>query len=80
MRRIRFATLLFALAALSAAQNYNDSDTYEYGSTHLTPLEREGRNTWYFWTGGGEKFWRQVAGITHGITDFLQYVDSRRRA
>ena len=79
MRRIRFATLLFALAALSAAQNYNDSDTYEYGSTHLTPLEREGRNTWYFWTGGGEKFWRQVAGITHGITDFLQYVDSRRR-
>jgi cytochrome c5 len=42
-------------------------------------LERAGRNTWYFWTGGGEKFWRLTAQITHGITDLLQYVDSRRR-
>ena len=79
MRRIRLAIPFFALAVIGTAQNYSDSDTYEYGSTHLTPLEREGRNTWYFWTGGGEKFWRQVAGITHGVTDFLQYVDSRRR-
>ena len=56
-----------------------EADTYEYGGAGLSPLEREGRNTWYFWTGGGEKFWRQTAQITHGITDLLQYVDSRRR-
>ena len=79
MRPIKFAIYLLALAILCPAQNYDDadSDTYQYGGAKLTPLEREGRNTWYFWTGGGEKFWRQVAGITHGITDLLQYVDSR---
>ena len=81
MRPIKFAIYLLALAILCPAQNYDDadSDTYQYGGAKLTPLEREGRNTWYFWTGGGEKFWRQVAGITHGITDLLQYVDSRQR-
>jgi hypothetical protein len=56
-----------------------EPDSYEYGGRKLTALEQQGRNTWYFWTGGGERFWRQVAGITHGITDLLQYVDSRRR-
>jgi hypothetical protein len=54
-------------------------DSYEYGGHLLTPEQKAGRNTWYFWTGGGEKFWRQVASITHGITDLLMYVDSRRR-
>ena len=68
------------LGMLCSAQPYaQEPDTYDYGARNLTPLEKEGRNTWYFWTGGGEKFWRQVAGITHGITDLLQYVDSRRR-
>jgi len=56
-----------------------EADNYEYGGAGLSAQEREGRNTWYFWTGGGEKFWRQTAQITHGITDLLQYVDSRRR-
>ncbi len=56
-----------------------EADNYEYGGAGLSTQEREGRNTWYFWTGGGEKFWRQTAQITHGITDLLQYVDSRRR-
>ncbi len=45
----------------------------------LTPLENHGRDTWYFWTGGGEHFWRKVAIITEGITDLVQFVDSRRR-
>ena len=80
MRTFQIVILLLALGPLSSAQNYKDEpDSYEYGGANLSPLEREGRNTWYFWTGGGEKFWRQVAGITHGITDLLQYVDSRRR-
>ena len=71
-------TLCFSL--LLPGQSATDSaDTYEYGGQNLTPKERAGRNTWYFWTGGGENFWRLTAKITHGITDMLQYVDSRKR-
>ncbi len=76
MRVGRIASTILLLCILCPAQ---DADTYEYGGAYLTSQQREGRNTWYFWTGGGEKFWRQVAKITHGITDLLQYVDSRRR-
>ena len=78
---VRFViTWLLAMTAVSSAQNYTPADnTYDYGGANLTAQQREGRNTWYFWTGGGERFWRQVAQITHGITDLLQYVDSRKR-
>ncbi|MBI2687959.1 MAG: hypothetical protein HYX27_16750 [Acidobacteria bacterium] len=76
MRLRRYIVIFLSMALVSLAQ---PADTYEYGGQNLTPLEREGRNTWYFWTGGGEKFWRYTAGITKGVTDLLQYVDSRRR-
>ena len=78
---LRCYTLLLVCGSflLTAQGNPGGADTYEYGGAGLSALEREGRNTWYFWTGGGEKFWRQTAQITHGITDLLQYVDSRRR-
>ena len=55
-----------------------DYDTYEYGGAKLSPLERRGRETWYFWTAGGQRLWRKLAIITNGATDLLQYVDSRR--
>jgi hypothetical protein len=45
----------------------------------LSPLERRGRDTWYFWTAGGQAFWRKVAVLTDGITDLLQFIDSRLR-
>ncbi|MBL8235839.1 MAG: hypothetical protein JNM66_00365 [Bryobacterales bacterium] len=78
---MRSYTFWFVLGSfLLPAQDYpGGADTYEYGGQALTELEKQGRNTWYFWTGGGEKFWRHTARITHGITDLLQYVDSRRR-
>ncbi len=80
MRSLRPFLLLLAAATALFGQKYPPaSDNYEYGGENLTAQEREGRNTWYFWTGGGEKFWRSVAARTHGITDLLQYVDSRRR-
>jgi len=80
MRTAHLALWLVVALGVSKGQDYVDqADTYEYGGANLSPLEREGRNTWYFWTGGGEKFWREVAKITHGITDLVQYVDSRRR-
>lgn len=85
MKRKSDATAIVALAVLLSilgfSQNYPQSNnSYEYGGERLTPEQREGRNTWYFWTGGGEKFWRHAAKITHGVTDLLQYVDSRRHA
>lgn len=80
MGSIRPLLLILAAATALLCQNYTPNrDSYEYGGERLTPLEQEGRNTWYFWTGGGEKFWRSVARTTHGITDLLQFVDSRRR-
>jgi len=80
MRTTLCGLLWVLLACPSFGQQYPaKNDSYEYGGESLTPQQRAGRNTWYFWTGGGEKFWREVAKITHGVTDLLQYVDSRRR-
>jgi hypothetical protein len=58
-------------------QVYGSDDDYGYG-TRLSPAEREGRDTWYFWTGGNEKFWVEMARHTDGNVDLLNYVDSRR--
>ena len=85
MRAIRFGwgagSVFLVLAVCVFGQEYAPvNNSYQYGGEHLTPEQREGRNTWYFWTGGGEKFWRYTAKITHGVTDLLQYVDSRRHA
>jgi hypothetical protein len=40
-------------------------------------LEIEGRNTWYFWTAGNERFYRRVAVMSAGHFDLLKVVDSR---
>jgi RoxA-like, cytochrome c-like len=53
-------------------------EDYGYEGRYLTPEQREGRNTWYFWTGGSEKFWVEMARITEGNVSLLNYVDSRR--
>ena len=54
---------------------YGNEDDFGYGS--LTPEQREGRNTWYFWTGGNQKFWVKMAQLTEGNVNLLAYVDSR---
>ncbi len=46
-----------------------------YGN--LTEKEKRGLQTWYFWTGGNEKFFRRLAQITHGEADFLSLFDAR---
>lgn len=43
----------------------------------LSEAERRGLQTWYFWTGGNEKFFRNLAKITHGEADFLSLLDAR---
>jgi hypothetical protein len=63
----------------------SDSDSYDgylgyvpedaYGD--LTEAERRGLQTWYYWTGFNEKFFRRIAKETHGEIDFLSLVDAR---
>jgi hypothetical protein len=43
----------------------------------LTPIERDGRDTWYFWTAGNERFYRRVAVMSAGHFDLLKVIDSR---
>ena len=33
--------------------------SYEYDGRALTADQKLGRDTWYFWTAGNQKFWRQ---------------------
>ena len=58
-----------------------ESDQGELGylpyDRNLTEAERRGQQTWYFWNGGNEKFFRQLAKITHGEADFLSLLDAR---
>lgn len=49
----------------------------DYYSANLTEAEKRGQQTWYFWTGGSEKFFRDIAKISHGENDFLALIDAR---
>ena len=79
--RLSYALLIAVLpAGIAGAQTRpaNSYDTYGAGGVNLTPLENRGRDTWYLWTGGDQRLWRKIAILTNGVTDLLQYVDSRR--
>ena len=69
------AGLVVAISTVAIAQQKTD---YGYEDQYLTPEQREGRDTWYFWTGGNEKFWVEMARITEGNVSLLNYIDSRR--
>jgi hypothetical protein len=56
---------------------YPQDEDYGYAKGYLTDAQRAGRDTWYFWTGGNEKFWVKMAEITEGNVNLLAYVDSR---
>jgi hypothetical protein len=56
-------------------QDRTDRDPYGYG--YLTDQQRAGRDTWYFWTAGNEKFWVTMAGFPDTHVNLLAYVDSR---
>ncbi len=43
----------------------------------LTEAEKRGLQTWYFWNGDNEKFFRLIAKRTEGIIDFLGLADAR---
>jgi hypothetical protein len=100
--RICLLSLLAYLAAMvgrpdraaQAQENYacpsGKSSCYQSGYTGLSPLQEHGRDTWYFWTGGGvdstgkqavgdQALWRILAVQSHGTFDLLQSIDSRYR-
>jgi sorbitol-specific phosphotransferase system component IIA len=49
----------------------------DYYVGEMTEAEKRGQQTWYFWTGGNEKFFRDIAKRTHGENDFLSLLDAR---
>ena len=63
---------------IAGSQPATQTDDYGYDPTYFTAEQREGRDTWYFWTGGGERFWVEMARVTDGNVNLLNYVDSRR--
>lgn len=83
-----FSVALFVLALAWAApraavpvlqaEQPEAAQDYGYEGRYLTPEQREGRDTWYFWTGGNERFWVEMNRITEGNVSLLNYVDSRR--
>ncbi|WP_334980736.1 SDR family NAD(P)-dependent oxidoreductase [Nostoc sp.] len=49
----------------------------EYTKENLTDAEKRGRCTWYLWTGGNDKYYRDLAKRTHGGADLLKLIDSK---
>ena len=96
-----FVAALLAVAAaashsqVSANSQYSGTcpsgaaSCYQAGYAGLTDLQRQGRDTWYFWTGGDrdsggmvvgdQALWRILAVQSHGGFDLLQALDSRYR-
>ncbi|HMJ60434.1 MAG TPA: hypothetical protein VK493_01685 [Bryobacteraceae bacterium] len=74
-------TLWMVLAALlvPTAPAQNADDSYQYYGRDLTAAESRGRDTWYFWTGGGERMWHQITKVTGGTVDLLLYAESAPR-
>ena len=50
------------------------ADSYEYEGRALTADQKIGRDTWYFWTAGNQKFWRRMAVTTSGNVRSLRPV------
>lgn len=71
---------LVLAALLVPAARAQDIDSYEYYGRDLTPQESRGRDTWYFWTGGGEQMWHKITKVTAGTVDLLLYAESAPRA
>ena len=63
---------------IAGSQPATQVDDYGYDPRYFTAEQREGRDTWYFWTGGSERFWVDMARVTDGNVNLLNYLDSRR--
>lgn len=65
----------------SYPEGYSDTNPDNLGylppDPHLSDAENRGRQTWYFWTGGNESFFRRIAKDQRGEVDFLSLLDAR---
>jgi cytochrome c2 len=46
------------------------------GGISLTPNEVKGRNMWLVWTGGNDRLWDELTGLTYGSFDLLKTLSS----
>ncbi len=84
--RAAIVALLFSIGGYAEAQTGPSSIAdYNYGTTNNDPKVKRGRDTWFFWTGGDEKFLRygtkvsgQVAGSKWAV-EYFHLIDSRLR-
>ena len=76
---MRSAVFLAAIVAASALAQPPYEDSYAWYGRNLAPAESRGRDTWYFWTAGGETMWRKITKITGGVMDLLLYAESQPR-
>ena len=82
-------SLMIATSSGSKVSASAQESSYKTGYAGLTPLQQQGRDTWYLWTGGDQdaqgnvvgdqELWRLLAVRSHGTVDLLQAVDSRYR-
>jgi hypothetical protein len=74
-----FGTFAEAQTSPSSINNYN------HGTTNDDPKVRRGRDTWFFWTGGDEKFLRLGTKLSGRLTqgkwavEYFHLIDSRLR-
>ena len=61
-----------------ASENAENCDGIGYlpPNPNLNEAESRGRCTWYLWTGGNDKYYRNVAKQTRGKVDLLSLLDS----
>ena len=75
---VGFSAVFFIfMSTVGAMQLGAGEGSYEYDGRSLTAEQKLGRDTWYFWTAGNQRFWRRMAVTTSGNVDLLTYVDSR---
>lgn len=68
-------------SAFFKADDANNCDGIGYlpSKEKLTDAESRGRCTWYLWTAGNDKYYRDIAKRTNGQVDLLNMIDSRQR-
>ncbi|MBW4597255.1 MAG: hypothetical protein KME46_31255 [Brasilonema angustatum HA4187-MV1] len=80
----------YSETSVPVASKYNETSASEYSeyaencdnigylppNPNLTEAENRGRCTWYLWTGGNDKYYRDVAKRTRGEVDLLGLLDN----
>ena len=64
---VGFSAVFFIfMSTVGAMQLGTGEGSYEYDGRSLTAEQKLGRDTWYLWTAGNQKFWRRMGVTTSG--------------